>query len=105
MQWNALDSTDICSGSAAYGRFQVWVKAGVFATCGRLGLLKDSELDGIDWDWRALDSATTKASLVMALSFSPAAGVLRRTGRYLPGHAAFRLWPHYRAFRPIEIGR
>jgi transposase len=63
MQWNALDSTGICSGSAAYRRFRDWVEAGVFATCWRLGLLEDDELEGIDWDWRALGSAMTKASL------------------------------------------
>jgi transposase len=61
MQWNALDSTGICSGSAAYGRFRAWVEAGVFAICWRLGLLEDGELECIDWDWRAFGSAMTKA--------------------------------------------
>jgi transposase len=63
MQWNALDSTGICSCSAAYRRFREWVDAGVFANFWRLGLLEYDGLKGIDWDWLALDGAMTKAPL------------------------------------------
>jgi putative transposase len=63
MQWNALDSTGICSCSAAYRRFREWVDAGVFANFWRLGLVEYDGLKGIDWNWLALDGAITKAPL------------------------------------------
>jgi transposase len=63
MQWNALDSTGICSCAAAYRRFREWGDAGVFANFWRLGLLEYDELKGINWDWLAMDGAITKAPL------------------------------------------
>src|SRR5690606_14763012 len=63
MQWNALDSTGICSCAAPYRRLRAWAVAGVFAYFCRLGLLAYDELKGIDWDWLALDRASTKAPL------------------------------------------
>ena len=63
MQWNALDSTGICSCSSAYRRFREWLDAGVFEAFWRRGLLEYDELKGIDWDWLALDGAMTKAPL------------------------------------------
>ncbi|HJV76662.1 MAG TPA: IS5 family transposase [Noviherbaspirillum sp.] len=63
IQWNALDGTGICSCSSAYQRFREWIDAGVFAAFWRMGLLKYGELQGIDWSWRALEGARTKAPL------------------------------------------
>ncbi|KIF81610.1 transposase [Noviherbaspirillum autotrophicum] len=63
MQWNALDSTGICTCSSAYRRFREWIDAGVFAKFWRLGLLEYDELQGIDWSWLAMDGALTKAPL------------------------------------------
>jgi transposase len=63
MQWNALNSTGICSCTPVYARFREWVDAGVFAEFWRRGLLEYDRLKGIDWDWLALDGAMTKAPL------------------------------------------
>src|SRR5439155_18746473 len=63
MQWNALNSTGICSSSSAHRRFQEWVQAGVFHEIWRQGLLEYDKVVGIDWAWLAADGATTKAPL------------------------------------------
>ena len=63
MQWNALNATGICHSSSAHRRFQEWREAGVFEELWRQGLLAYDELEGIDWDWLALDGAITKAPL------------------------------------------
>ena len=63
MQWNALDATGICSSSSAHRRFQEWTEAGVFAEFWRRGLVRYDELQGIDWEWLALDGAMGKAPL------------------------------------------
>jgi transposase len=62
-QWNALRETTICSSSSAHRRFQEWVAAGVFAAFWRQGLLAYDAVQGIDWDWLALDGAMGKAPL------------------------------------------
>ena len=62
-QWNALRETTICSSSSAHRRFQEWVTAGVFAAFWRKGLLAYDAVQGIDWDWLALDGAMAKAPL------------------------------------------
>jgi len=62
-QWEALTATGICSKSAAHRRFQEWTEAGVFRELWRHGLLAYEQLQGIDWEWQALDGAMTKAPL------------------------------------------
>jgi putative transposase len=62
-QWNALRETTICSSSSAHRRFQEWVAAGVFAAFWRQGLLAYDAVQGIDWEWLALDGAMGKAPL------------------------------------------
>src|ERR1700712_4058444 len=62
-QWNALRETGICSSSSAHRRFQEWTEAGVFAAFWRKGLLAYDSVQGIDWDWLALDGAMGKAPL------------------------------------------
>ncbi len=63
MQWNALNATGICSSSSAHRRFQEWTEAGVFEEFWRQGLLRYDELQGIDWEWLALDGCIGKAPL------------------------------------------
>ena len=63
MQWNALDATGICSSSSAHRRFQEWAQADTFEEFWRQGLLAYDELEGIDWEWLALDGAMGKAPL------------------------------------------
>jgi hypothetical protein len=61
--WNALNDTRICSSSAAHRRFQEWIEADVFLAWWRLGLLAYDALNGMDWEWLAMDGAMTKAPL------------------------------------------
>jgi len=62
-QWNALNATGICSSSSAHRRFQEWTEAGVFEAFWQQGLLAYDGLEGIGWDWLALDGAMGKAPL------------------------------------------
>jgi transposase len=62
-QWNALNSTGICSSSSAHRRFLEWTEAGVFEEFWKRGLLKYDLLKGIDWSWLAMDGVMTKAPL------------------------------------------
>lgn len=63
MQWNALDRTGICTGSAAYRRFREWIDAGVFQSFGRSGLLDCRALGSIDWGWLALGETMPAPSM------------------------------------------
>ena len=62
-QWKALDATGICSGSTAHARFQEWRRVGLFERLWVLGLQEYDATKGIDWEWLAMDGATTKAPL------------------------------------------
>ena len=62
-QWNALDSTGICSCSSAYRRFREWIDAGVFHKLWTSGLAEYDAVRGIDWKWNSMDGALTKAPL------------------------------------------
>ena len=63
MHWNALSATGVCSCSSAYRRFREWCDAGMFLEFWQQGLLAYDALVGIDWNWLAMDGATTKAPL------------------------------------------
>ncbi|MGH8066363.1 MAG: IS5 family transposase [Candidatus Entotheonellia bacterium] len=62
-QWNALQDTGLCSSSSAHRRFQEWAAAGVFLAFWEQGLAVYEALQGIDWEWLAMDGAMTKAPL------------------------------------------
>jgi putative transposase len=62
-QWQALDQTELCAHATAHDRFQEWVKAEVFLKLWQAGVKAFDELQGIDWDWLAMDGAMTKAPL------------------------------------------
>ena len=62
-QWNALQDTGLCSSSSAHRRFQEWAAAGVFLAFWAQGLAVYEALQGIDWEWLAMDGAMTKAPL------------------------------------------
>lgn len=62
-QWHALNETGICSSSSAHRRFQEWVEADVFVALWEQGLVDYDALQGIDWEWLAMDGAMTKAPL------------------------------------------
>jgi transposase len=62
-QWKALDHTDLCPGSTAHDRYQVWVQADVFLRLWQAGVAQFDELTGLDWAWLSMDGAMTKAPL------------------------------------------
>ena len=62
-QWGALDATGLCSHSAAHRRFQEWTEADVFVALWEQGLVEEDAVQGIDWEWLAMDGAMTKAPL------------------------------------------
>jgi len=62
-QWNALNTTGICSSSSAHRRFQEWSEAGVFLKLWQIGLAEYEKAKGIDWAWLSMDGAMTKAPL------------------------------------------
>jgi len=62
-QWNALNETKLCSSSSAHRRFQEWVEADVFVALWEHGLVEYEAVQGIDWEWLAMDGAMTTAPL------------------------------------------
>jgi transposase len=62
-QWKALDATGICKGSTAHSRFQEWQKTGFFEHLWEMSLHDYDALNGLDWQWLALDGAMNKAPL------------------------------------------
>jgi putative transposase len=59
-QWNALPK-ELCSSSTAHRRFQEWEAGGFFRTLWEAGLTQYDELQGIEWEWQAVDGAMTKS--------------------------------------------
>ncbi len=59
-QWGSLPA---CYGSksAVHEHFQRWVHAGVFAEIFRLSVEDYQELNGIEWEWQAMDGALMQA--------------------------------------------
>lgn len=62
-QWNALNTTGICSSSSAHRRFLEWTEVGVFERMWREGLLAYDKEKGLGWTWLSMDGAMTKAPL------------------------------------------
>ena len=62
IQWNALPR-ELGASSTVHDRFQEWQKAGFFEELWRAGLADYDEMEGIEWEWQALDGAMTKAPL------------------------------------------
>ena len=61
--WNARQDTGLCSRSSAHRRFQAWAAAGGFLAFWAQGLAVYAALQGIDWEWLAMDGAMTNAPL------------------------------------------
>ena len=62
IQWNALPR-QMGASSTVHDRYQEWERAGLFEELWRVGLLEYEELEGIEWEWQAIDGAMTKAPL------------------------------------------
>ena len=61
-QWKALPR-GLGAASTVHDRFQEWREAGVFERLWQVGLQAYDELEGIEWEWQAMDGAMTKAPL------------------------------------------
>src|SRR5262245_1277334 len=61
-QWNAVPK-EFGSGKTLHRYFQRWSRAGVFKRLWRQGLAEYDEVQGIVWNWQAVDGAMTKAPL------------------------------------------
>lgn len=62
IQWNALPR-EMGASSTVHDRYQEWERLGFFEELWRAGLLEYEELEGIEWEWQALDGAMSKAPL------------------------------------------
>jgi putative transposase len=62
IQWNAMPR-QMGASSTVHERYQEWERAGLFEELWRVGLLEYDELEGIEWEWQAIDGAMTKAPL------------------------------------------
>jgi putative transposase len=62
IQWNALPR-EMGASSTVHERYQEWERLGFFEELWRAGLVEYDELEGIEWEWQALDGAMTKAPL------------------------------------------
>lgn len=59
-QWKMVPR-EYSSGSTCHRRFQTWVRAGIFERIWRVCLQHYDDLQGIDWRFQSLDSATVSA--------------------------------------------
>jgi len=62
IQWNALPR-EMGASSTVHERFQEWERAGFFEELWRAGLVEYEEMEGIEWEWQAVDGVMTKAPL------------------------------------------
>jgi putative transposase len=62
IQWNALPR-EMGASSTVHDRYQEWEREGFFEDLWQAGLLEYDELEGIEWEWQALDGAMSKAPL------------------------------------------
>ena len=62
IQWNALPR-QMGASSTVHDRYQEWERLGFFEQLWRAGLVEYEELEGIEWEWQAIDGAMTKAPL------------------------------------------
>jgi putative transposase len=67
IQWNALPR-ELGANSTVHARFQEWEREGFFEEMWRVGLAEYEEMEGIEWEWQALDGVMTKAPLGRAAS-------------------------------------
>jgi putative transposase len=62
IRWNALPR-EMGASSTVHERYQEWERAGFFEELWRAGLAEYDELEGIEWEWQAVDGVMTKAPL------------------------------------------
>ena len=63
IQWKALPKERFGSASSVHAYFQRWEQAGVFRKLWQAGLAEYDEMEGIAWEWQAIDGAMGKAPM------------------------------------------
>lgn len=58
--WNALPR-ELGASSTVHNRFHEWEQTGFFKALWQAGLEEYDEVQGIEWEWQAVDGAMTKA--------------------------------------------
>ena len=62
IQWNDLPR-ELGASSTVHDRFQEWERAGFFEELWGARLAEYDEMEGIEWEWQAIDGVMTKAPL------------------------------------------
>ena len=62
IQWNALPR-ELGASSTVHDRFQEWERAGFFEELWGARLAEYDEMEGIEWEWQAIDGVMTTAPL------------------------------------------
>ena len=63
IQWNALPKERFGSGKTVHRYFRWWAAQGFFVALWKAGLAEYDEMEGIAWEWQAVDGALLKAPL------------------------------------------
>ncbi len=63
IQWNALPKERFGSPKAIHRYFRTWSEQGFFLSLWQAGLAEYDEMEGIAWEWQAVDGAMMKAPL------------------------------------------
>lgn len=93
-QWKMVPR-EYSSGSTCHLRFQTWVRSGYFEKLWRVCLQHYDDLQGIDWRFQSLDSATVSAPVKGATQpekTPPTGASWAPSGITSPTPTAFR-WP------------
>jgi putative transposase len=65
------DLRELGASSTIHDRFQEWEQAGFFKALWQAGLSIYDQLQGLEWEWQAIDGAMTKAPLIVSLVAHP----------------------------------
>ncbi|HEX2097958.1 MAG TPA: hypothetical protein VHF46_02730 [Rubrobacteraceae bacterium] len=60
IEWDALPR-QMGASSTVHDRYHQWERLGFIEELWRAGILKYDELEGIEWEWQAIDGVMTKA--------------------------------------------
>jgi transposase len=63
IQWNALPKERFGSPKAIHRYFRAWSEQGFFLALWQTGLAEYDDMEGIAWQWQAVDGAMRKAPL------------------------------------------
>ncbi|CAN5224864.1 hypothetical protein BH24ACT19_BH24ACT19_03060 [soil metagenome] len=71
IRWNALPREMGARSSTVHARFQEWERAGFFEELWQAGVAEYDEMEGIEWEWQAVDGVMTKKAPLGAAATGP----------------------------------